>query len=127
MPNVSEMLQERPHLHDELKRFRRLASFLEEVNRHFADLRRRIIELSDEELEGPFVGFGAREDELTEVLSRVESDVLFESEERSARRREMGEIMTYHVARSQSFGENDSRMTVAETKERERSSRQFRG
>ena len=91
MPNVSEMLQERPHLNDEFERFRRLASFLEEVNRHFADFGRRIVELSDEELKSPFVGFGGGEDELAEVLSRVETNVLFKSqveEERSGRVRE---------------------------------------
>jgi hypothetical protein len=58
MTDLAEMIQERPHLNDELERFRRLARFLEEVNGHARDLWRGVKELGDEQAEGPCVRFG---------------------------------------------------------------------
>lgn len=76
MPNVPEMLKERPHMNNELQSAGRLAGFLEEVDGHLADLGRRIVELSDEKAKGPLVGVRCGENELSKVLSRVETDVL---------------------------------------------------
>lgn len=74
--HLAEMVQERPHLDDELERFRRLARLLKEVDGHLADLGRRVVQLRDEQLQRPLVDLIGREDEVAEALRRVQPDVL---------------------------------------------------
>lgn len=76
MSNLAEMVEERPHANDNFQCVECLACLLKEVDCHLADLGRRVVELRDEQAEGPRIRFWCRKNELAKVLSRVEADVL---------------------------------------------------
>lgn len=76
MSDVAEMLEERPHRHNELERPRRLAGLLEKVDGHLAHVWGGVVQLGDQQTERPLVCLAGREHQLAEMLGRVEADVL---------------------------------------------------
>lgn len=76
MTDISQMIQKRSELNDELEHVRRLARLLQEPDRELAHLGRGIVELGDQQSERPLVRFCRGEDELAEVFGRVQSDML---------------------------------------------------
>lgn len=76
MPDFSEMIQGRLHLHHRLQHISRFACFLQEPYCKLAHFRCGIVQLRQEQSEHPCIGRRAATDETSQVVCGIVSNVL---------------------------------------------------
>ena len=74
------MIETWSHLHDDLQRLQAATGLLEHLDGQLAHFRGRVVDLSEEETDLPLlcagVGRGGRSEEMGEVLSCIDANVL---------------------------------------------------